>query len=151
MIICNDRFGFISGSPKPPASYLESFNDSLRMMTATFNWLSHCRKDVVRNDVRDFAVGEMCGWDVPVGETELFPFDVTKRADEIKKTKKLGHSSYKPRTFGKQNLKSNFRPSNNGYNNSNSGYNNSYNYNKTKKFSKKPFLGSSTHKHKKKQ
>ena len=86
-----------SGSPKAPAAYLDGFNDSLKLMTASFNWLNHCRKDVVRNDVKDPAIFDLCGWDVAVGETALFPFDVTKKVDETKKTRKLGSTVYKRR------------------------------------------------------
>ena len=108
-------------------------------MTAAFNWLSQSRKDIVRNNVRDVAIHELCTWDVAVGESELFPFDVTKKVDEIKKTKKLGASytsHYKAKRF-------NARPSQKG----NFRYN-SYKPNKKKK----SFLGSSNNQaHKKKK
>ena len=86
-----------SGSPQAPAAYVDSFNDSLKLLTASFNWLTHCRKDIVRNDVKDPAIFDICGWDVPVGESHIFPFDVTKKVDESKKTKKLGSSLRKRR------------------------------------------------------
>ena len=90
-------FVLFSGGPKAPAAYVDGFNDSLKLLTASFNWLNHCRKDVVRNDVKDPAIFNLCGWDVAVGETALFPFDVTKKVDKTKKTRKLGSTVYKRR------------------------------------------------------
>ena len=91
-VMTNCLFVF-SGSLKPGENYLQTLHDSLRLMAASFNWLSHCRKDVVRNNIRDHNVGKLCGWDTPVGETSLFACDVTKTVDEMRKTRKLGAST----------------------------------------------------------
>ena len=105
-----------------PAAYLPMMNDVLRLLTATFNWLSHARKNVIRNDVNDPAMHELCTWDVPVGEKQLFPFDVTKKTDEVKKTKKLGAHGYRNRrpqrpSYGfKSHYKSNYKGQNNNNN-----------------------------------
>ena len=92
----------IADASKPPAAYLETFNDTVRMCMASFNWLSHARKDNARNSVRDPVFSDICGWDTAVGKENLWPFDVRKKVDEIKKTKKLGAPQYKARPkFGR--------------------------------------------------
>jgi len=111
-----------------------AMNDSIRLMMASFNWMSHCRKDIIRNDIRDFAVGELCGWDTPIGESMLFPFDVSKKADEARKTKKLGFPVYKQRRQ--------FRPQTKSYGNQSGGYSGGYKTsNNAYRQKKKPFLG----------
>lgn len=126
-----------SATPKAAAAYLPAMNDSLRLLTATFNWLSHARKDVIRNDVRDPAMHEFCSWDVAVGESLLFPFDVTKKADEVRKTKKLGSSHHhQKQRRPKFQQKNTYRPT----------QNNTYSYGKPK--GKKSFLGNSSQKKK---
>ena len=90
-----------------PAAYLETFNDSVRLM-ASFNWLNHARKDNARSSVKDSSFSELCGWDTPVGKENLWPFDVRKKCDELKKTKKLGAPAFKGKPkFPKK--KSNYR------------------------------------------
>lgn len=62
---------------------------------ASFNWLSHARKNNARSGVRDSSFAEICGWDTPVGTEKLWPFDVRKKVDELKKVKKLGAPRFK--------------------------------------------------------
>ena len=77
-------------------SYLEGFNDSLRLIISAFNYISQVRKEVFRFHVNDTALAELCKWDCEVGLDELFPFDVVKKCDEIQRTKKLGRPSFRP-------------------------------------------------------
>ena len=78
---------------KPAAEYLEGINSSVRMLAAAFNFVNQSRKDVVRSFVKERGLGTLCKWDSPVGEEELFPFDVTKKCDELRKVRTLGTSS----------------------------------------------------------
>ena len=97
-------------------------NDSVRLFMASFNWLNHARKDNARNSVKDSAFSELCGWDTKVGKDQLWPFDVRKKCDELKKTKKLGAPAFKSRhKFPRKKMSS---------------YTSSY-----KRRNKKPFLG----------
>lgn len=94
---------------------------------ASFNWLSHSRKDNARANVKDSSFSELCSWDTKVGTDKLWPFDVRKKCDELRKTKKLGTPAFKHR--GKSFRK---KPS---YN-----YKNSF---KRRDNNRKPFLGKS--------
>ena len=86
---------------KPVSSYLDGLNNSLRLLTSVVNYISHLRKEWARIHVDDLALAELCKWDCEVGESDLFPFDVSKRCDEIHKTKRLGRPPSRPyRTAG---------------------------------------------------
>lgn len=126
--------GFFSDASKAPAAYLEPFNDSVRLFMAAFNWLSHGRKDNARNSVHDNSFGEICGWDTPVGKENLWPFDVRKKVDELKKTKKLGAPNYNYKGKGKFPRS---RPS--------------FSFKRSKSTKQKYFLGKNNNKSKKKQ
>ena len=81
------------GKGKAVNSYFDSINSSVRMLAAAFNYLNQTRKEVVRMHVREQSLTSLCKWDCPVGQDELFPFDVTKRCDEIGKVRTLGSNS----------------------------------------------------------
>ena len=78
---------------KKTEDYLEGLVDSLRLLAAAFNYTNQSRKDIIRNNVNDKSLAELCKWDVEVGTQELFPFDCTKKIEEMRKSKKIG---YKP-------------------------------------------------------
>lgn len=85
---------------KPINSYFTAINNSVRLLAAAFNYINQSRKEVIRMNVREQGLPGLCKWDCPVGQDELFPFDVTKRCDEIGKVRTLGSSfrmSSKPR------------------------------------------------------
>ena len=101
---------------KPMAHYVPGINDSLRLLAAGFNYLNHLRKEVVRISVNDTALGQLCRWEEDDGQEEgqkhderLFPFDVSKKCEEIHKAKTLGRpkfptarrSGYNNRGFGR--------------------------------------------------
>ena len=82
---------------KPVEDYLGGLNDSLRLLAAAFNYLNQLRKEVARISVSDSALAGLCKWDYDVGKDELFPFDVTKKCDELHKSKTLGrYKRYPP-------------------------------------------------------
>ena len=93
---------------KPVSSYLDGLNNSLRLLTSVGNYINHLRKEVARFHVDDSALAELCKWDCEVGESDLFPFDVSKHCDELHKTKRLGrppshpYRTAGPRKFGTQ-------------------------------------------------
>ena len=68
---------------KPLEQYMEPLNDSLRLMAAAFNFLNQTRKEISRIYVREMALGQLCKWDHEVGQDALFPFDVSKKCDEL--------------------------------------------------------------------
>ena len=97
-------------------------NDALRLVTAAFSSLSQTRKDVIRNDVRDFNFAKLCTWDTPMGQMDLFGVDVLKKVDEICKSKIIGKDRYGQ--FGAKKFNTNFSrhyPSS-PYNNKHRGY-----------------------------
>jgi hypothetical protein len=75
--------------------YMDGLNDSLRLIAASFNYLNQTRKEVARQNIREASLAQLCKWDCEVGQSQLFPFDVTKRCDELNKVKSLGSSSFK--------------------------------------------------------
>ena len=127
---------------KPLEQYMEPLNDSLRLMAAAFNFLNQTRKEISRIYVRETALGQLCKWDHEVGQDTLFPFDVSKKCDEINKVKKLGSQTNKrPHWPQRANFQSHKWPKHqsNSYHNY-SGYRSSGPYSKPKK-GYKPFLG----------
>ena len=83
------------GSPKDIKAYLSDMNSSIRLVVAAFNYINQTRKLVAKAHIKEDALGKICRWEHEVGETQLFPFDVTKKVEEMNKTKKLGSSSKK--------------------------------------------------------
>ena len=79
-----------SGAVKETKSYLSHMNSAIRLMVAAFNYINQTRKLVAKAHIKEEALGKICRWEHEVGETELFPFDVTKKVEELNKTKKLG-------------------------------------------------------------
>jgi hypothetical protein len=132
------------GKAKSTGSYLGSLINSLRLLAAGFNYLNHTRKEVTRLYVRDSAMNQLYKWDCEVGQDELYPFDVTKRCEEIHKAKKLG--SFKQHKRAPQAGYSNKWPRHKGqrsqppYNTVNNNRSYSANYN-SKSHQGKPFLG----------
>lgn len=81
---------------------LRPMNDALRLLTAAFNYLHQARREVVKNDIREPVMSKLCSWEVPVGTDLLFDCDVTKKVEELKKSKKLGAYSTHKRSFGRK-------------------------------------------------
>ncbi|MPC92446.1 hypothetical protein E2C01_087535 [Portunus trituberculatus] len=81
---------------KPVSSYLDGWNNSLRLLASAANYVNQLRKEVVKFHVNDSAFAELCKWDCEVGGEVLFPFDVKKKCDEICRTRKLGRPSFRP-------------------------------------------------------
>ena len=86
-----------TAAQKDISAYLPGLQDSFSLITSAFNYVNHTRKEVTRVFVNDSAIAEIAKWDVPVGASEIYPFDVTKKCDEIAKARKLGG----PRKLGK--------------------------------------------------
>ncbi|MPC74717.1 hypothetical protein E2C01_069091 [Portunus trituberculatus] len=100
--------------------YLDGLNSSLRLLTSAVNYLNQLRKDVAQIHVRDSAMVDLCKWECEVGQQELFPFDVTRKCEEIHKTGRLGRPSFRPssKTSGKRfssSSRSSHRPSQGHY------------------------------------
>ena len=70
--------------------HFQGLNSSVRLLTAAFCYINQSRKDVARMYIRESTLPGLCKWDSPVGEKDLFPFDVTKRCDELGKVRTLG-------------------------------------------------------------
>ena len=77
--------------------YFDPLVSSLRLLSAAFNYTNQARKDNIRMNIHDRSLGELCKWDVEVGTEELFPFDCTKKIEEMKKSKKIGSKYSYPR------------------------------------------------------
>ena len=143
---------------KDCSGYFQSINSAVRMLTAAFCYQNQTRKEVARMNIQENALPSLCKWDSPVGEKELFPFDVTKRCDEIGKVRTLGSRPTstlgRPR-FPKKQPHQEFKwparryenkPSSAPY----SSYSSSYNGKGKSKTGGKPFLGKKSHdRHKK--
>lgn len=86
---------------KPIASYLSDLNNTLRLLTSAVNYLNQVRKEVARIHVSDSALAELCKWECEVGRDDLFPFDVIKKCDEIRKTRQLGRPSSRPYRYNR--------------------------------------------------
>ena len=128
---------------KPTQDYVASAGDSLRLVTASFNYLSQTRKEIIKNDIKDPGLTKLCGWSTKVGQTELFPSDVAKQVDELRKVKKLRDSNptkHSRKHHANQDFRREYRP----YNRSSKGYSQSSQSSQSSqghKRSKKPFLG----------
>lgn len=130
---------------KPPEDYIGAVGDSLRLITASFNYLSQTRKEIIKNDIKDPGLTKLCGWSTKVGQTELFPTDVAKQVDELRKVRKLRDSNPNKRSrkhHGSQGFRKDYRP----YNRPSKGYNNASQSNQGYKRSRKPFLGNASKK-----
>ena len=75
--------------------YLDGLNGSVRLLASAVNYINQLRKEVVRLNVHDTALAELCRWDCEVGKDSLFPFDVTKKCDELHRAKQLGRSGFR--------------------------------------------------------
>ncbi|MPC67220.1 hypothetical protein E2C01_061389 [Portunus trituberculatus] len=84
------------GKEKPVSSYLEGFNNSLRLLASAVNFVNQLRKEVAQIQVNDLALVELCKGECAVGREKLFPSDVTKKCNEIHKTRKLGRPLFHP-------------------------------------------------------
>ena len=107
LALCISDIGEKTG--KPLKTYLEGFNDSLRLVVSAFNYINHLIKEVIRFHVNDTALSYLCKGGCEVGTDELFPFDVVKKCDEIHKTKKLGRPSFRPYKFDRMKAVHQFR------------------------------------------
>lgn len=107
LALCISDIGEKTG--KPLKTYLEGFNDSLRLVVSAFNYINHLRKKVIRFHVNDTALSDLCKGGCEVGTDELFPFDVVKKCDEIHKTKKLGRPAFRPYKFDRKKAVHQFR------------------------------------------
>ena len=89
--------------------HLQGISKSVKLLAAVFNYVNHSRRENVRNGVRDDTMKKLCSWDCKVGAKELFPFNVSKRCTELRKSKNLGRfkswrdfkSNYRRGGFGK--------------------------------------------------
>lgn len=88
--------------------YMTGLNASLRLVTAAFNYLNHLRKEVARIHIQDSALAKLCSWECEVGTTELFPFDVAKKCEEIHNTRKLGKPFHRHKPYASAQKR--FRP-----------------------------------------
>lgn len=75
--------------------YLDGLNSSVRLLASAVNYINQLRKEVVRLNVHDTALAELCRWDCEVGKDSLFPFDVVKKCDELHRTKQLGRPGFR--------------------------------------------------------
>ncbi|MPC24635.1 hypothetical protein E2C01_017723 [Portunus trituberculatus] len=83
----------------PTVPALKSSSELLSRIAFLFPLL--LRKEVAHIHVGDSALAELCKWDCEVGGSDLFPFDVSKRCEEIHKTRRLGRPTSRPfRTAG---------------------------------------------------
>ncbi|MPC58147.1 hypothetical protein E2C01_052142 [Portunus trituberculatus] len=83
------------GKGKPISSYLKRLNNSLRLLASAVNNVNQLQKEVAWICVNDSALAKLCKWECAAGREELFPFDVTKKCDEIHKTRKLGRPLFR--------------------------------------------------------
>jgi hypothetical protein len=77
-----------SGATPGLDSHLEPLMNTIRLMIASFNYLTQVRKDTVRNELHD-PVAKLCNWDTPVGQEVLFDVDIVKKVKEIEDDKAL--------------------------------------------------------------
>ncbi|MPC45529.1 hypothetical protein E2C01_039230 [Portunus trituberculatus] len=60
------------------------------------NYINQLRKEVAKIHINDSALADLCKWECEVGKDDLFPFDVTKKCEEIHKARKLERPSFCP-------------------------------------------------------
>ncbi|MPC60141.1 hypothetical protein E2C01_054179 [Portunus trituberculatus] len=82
------------GKGKLVSSYLEGLNTRLILLASAVNYVNKLQKKVALIHINNSALAELYKWECAVGREELFPFDVTKKCDEICKTRKLGRPSF---------------------------------------------------------
>ena len=119
---------------KPVIAYKEQLHDALSLMTATITYINQARKDNIRNDINNYQLAKLCTWDTAVGTDELFPFDVSKKVDEMKKVKRLD-SSYNFSLSRQRGKNSQYQSYQSGPKKHYTGHKKSFNKNS------KPFLG----------
>ena len=75
----------------------DGLRNSLKLATAAFNSVNYIRKVNVQNTVRDRDWKQVCHWESKIGDTEIFPFDMTKRVKELRAAKTSGrvYKNYK--------------------------------------------------------
>ena len=80
-----------------PKEECKQLQQTISLLVAAVNYVNQARKDVIRNCIREPAIIDLCKWEQEVGESELFPFNVANKCDEIRKSKfKIkGYSNYK--------------------------------------------------------
>ena len=78
---------------KPMQQYLSSLIDSCRLSVANFNYMHQIRKDVAKLLIKEPALRHICSWECPVGDENIFAFDVNKRVKEYNKSLQLGAPS----------------------------------------------------------
>ena len=77
--------------------HVESLTDAMSLSTAAFALLCQSRKDLARNDIRDFNFHKLCDWKTELGTDTLWKGDVSKTVSEKTKVKPLGS---KPSQYG---------------------------------------------------
>ena len=89
-----------SKTTKPVEHYLPQLNDALQLLTASVNYMNHARKDGIRASIRHLPMNKICSWETEVGTDVVFPFDVVKKLEDLKKAKKLTSTSTPSKKFG---------------------------------------------------
>ena len=70
-----------------PKEESKSLHQTVSLLVAAVNYVNQARKDVIRNCIKQPAIIDLCKWDQEVGETELFPFNVSNKCEEMRKSK----------------------------------------------------------------
>ena len=89
-----------SKTTKPIDHYLPQLNETLQLLTASVNYMNHARKDGIRASIRHLPMNKICNWETEVGTDLVFPFDVIKKLEDLKKAKKLTSTPTPSRKFG---------------------------------------------------
>ncbi|MPC98113.1 hypothetical protein E2C01_093465 [Portunus trituberculatus] len=55
--------------------------------------MNHARKDGIHASIRHLPMNKICNWETEVGSDVVFPFDVVKKLEDLKKAKKLTSTS----------------------------------------------------------
>ena len=94
-------------SLKTVGEYMEGFNQSIRLLVASFNYLCQIRKDIIKHNTTIPHMAFMCKPEHGTGEEFLFPFELIKKVQEMNKMNKIGkpkfQQSFKGKFFKKKN------------------------------------------------
>ncbi|XP_045135591.1 uncharacterized protein LOC123518689 [Portunus trituberculatus] len=89
-----------SKTTKAVEHYLPQLNDTLQLLTASVNYMNHARTDGIRASIRHLPMNKICNWETKVGTDVVFPFDVVKKLEDLKKAKKLTSTLTPTKRYG---------------------------------------------------
>ena len=85
---------------KPMDQYLPQLNSALQLLTVSVNSMKNVRKDGIHASICHLPMNKICNWETEVGTDVVFPFDVVKKLEDLRKAKKLTSTPAPSKRFG---------------------------------------------------